>query len=79
MRISKWHESRGRARRTSKGTNQTPATELHWIAIDGALFERLEAIATARRCSVVRLVDRAINTILDGERRGPTGPTREGS
>jgi hypothetical protein len=69
MRINKWHvwvegpriKDRPRAARKSVAR----AVEEHWILVDGDLFDSLEMLAAKRRTTVNRLVDTAINEILD--------------
>lgn len=67
MQINKWHVRRaGEARRAGR-YRSTPDVESHWISVDNAVFNRLEAVAHTRRCSVAYLVDKAINDILNRE------------
>jgi hypothetical protein len=69
MRISKWHEAGGKAKpsRATKGRTHRPLVISHWIEVDAYAFERIETAAKARRISISRLVDQAINLILDRE------------
>jgi hypothetical protein len=41
--------------------------EAHYISIDGEAFERIERIAKRRRTTIDRIVDAAINWMLDRE------------
>lgn len=74
MRISKWHETQRKSttRKALRRDNyrRQPAgfaVEAHYISIDGDAFERIERVAKKRRTSITRLVDSAINWMLDRE------------
>jgi hypothetical protein len=66
MRISKWHDA-PRGKRHAKGGRAS--SEVHYIAIDGRAYELLCIEARARRITVDRLLDDAINYLLDREAR----------
>lgn len=62
MRVSKWHDA-PRGKRSVKG--KAASDETHYIAVDGRCYELLCAAARARRITVDRLLDDAINYLLD--------------
>lgn len=71
MRIAKWHETRGKrlGERANSRRKTTPERDVitHYIEIDGEAYERLCVAARARRITVHRLVDDAINFLLNRE------------
>lgn len=71
MQISKWHEG-ARKRVARRAAYRVPrrqrvATESHYVSIDGEAFERIERLARKRRTTIDRLMDAAINWMLDRE------------